>query len=225
VEADQAGNVDDPVVHVPPLRAPRHCVDQPLEQRVRAGEPARPDVDPGPADQRCPLHRRSELTGSGRPAEVEQRALEDLRHAPSVRARQTHIRHLPHGQAQLTRAPQRLPGAGGPMPWVCATDAASVRLAAPSLARMFETCTLAVLVAMNSSAPISLLLCPAASRRSTSISRSVSPARGLRAAAPPGWAPRPPAAAGADRSASRAPRAPAARAARRRPPPLPAPRP
>ena len=61
--------------------------------------------------------------------------------------------------------------------------AASVRLAAPSLARMFETCTLAVLGAMKSSAPISLLLCPAASSRSTSSSRAVSPASGPR---PPG---------------------------------------
>src|SRR6202042_744949 len=45
--------------------------------------------------------------------------------------------------------------------------AASVRLAAPSLARMFDTWTLAVLGAMNSSAPISLLLRPATIRRST----------------------------------------------------------
>jgi hypothetical protein len=56
----------------------------------------------------------------------------------------------------------RLAGAGGyarlrrPLSWAIA--AASVRLAAPSLARMFDTCTLTVFDAMNSSEPISLLL-------------------------------------------------------------------
>ena len=39
---------------------------------------------------------------------------------------------------------------------------------------MFETCTLAVFAAMNSSAPISLLLCPADSSCSTSSSLAVS---------------------------------------------------
>ena len=62
--------------------------------------------------------------------------------------------------------PGRYPRPFSPLP--CAIAAASVRLAAPSLARMFETCTLTVLDAMNSSAPISLLLCPAATRLSIS---------------------------------------------------------
>ncbi|MGH3263660.1 MAG: hypothetical protein ACRDNS_16895, partial [Trebonia sp.] len=52
--------------------------------------------------------------------------------------------------------------------------AASVRLAAPSLARMFDTCTLAVFGVMNSSAPISRFDLPLTSRLSTSRSRSVS---------------------------------------------------
>lgn len=43
-----------------------------------------------------------------------------------------------------------------PLSWAIA--AASVRLAAPSLARMFDTCTLTVFDAMNSSEPTSLLL-------------------------------------------------------------------
>src|ERR1035437_7761412 len=55
--------------------------------------------------------------------------------------------------------------------------AASVRLAAPSLPRMLDTCTLAVLGAMNSTEAISLLLRPAVMSRSTSRSLAVSEAR------------------------------------------------
>ena len=58
---------------------------------------------------------------------------------------------------------------------VCALAAASPRLATPSLPRMLDTWTLAVLGEMNSSAAISRLLRPAATRRSTSSSRSVRP--------------------------------------------------
>ena len=54
--------------------------------------------------------------------------------------------------------------------------AASVRLAAPSLPRMLDTCTLAVFGAMNSTEAISRLLRPAAMSRSTSRSRLVSDA-------------------------------------------------
>ena len=54
--------------------------------------------------------------------------------------------------------------------------AASVRLAAPSLPRMFDTWTLAVFGAMNSTEAISRLLRPAAMSRSTSRSRLVSAA-------------------------------------------------
>ena len=45
---------------------------------------------------------------------------------------------------------QRVPLAGCPKPSRCAITAASVRLRVPSLARMFETCSLAVLAAMKS---------------------------------------------------------------------------
>src|SRR6266702_1418727 len=55
--------------------------------------------------------------------------------------------------------------------------AASVRLAAPSLPKMLDTCTLAVFGAMNSTEAISLLLRPAAMSRRTSRSRLVSAPR------------------------------------------------
>jgi DNA-binding XRE family transcriptional regulator len=58
-----------------------------------------------------------------------------------------------------------------PSRWAMA--AASVRLLAPSLPRMFDTCTLAVFGAVNSATAISLLLRPAAISRSTSRSRLV----------------------------------------------------
>ena len=61
-----------------------------------------------------------------------------------------------------------------PSRWAMA--AASVRLAAPSLAKMLDTCTLAVFGAMNSTEAISRLLRPAAISRSTSRSRLVSEA-------------------------------------------------
>src|SRR5436189_261619 len=54
--------------------------------------------------------------------------------------------------------------------------AASVRLAAPSLPRMLDTCTLAVFGAMNSTEAISLLLRPAAMTGTPSRSRLVSAA-------------------------------------------------
>src|SRR5690242_7049606 len=55
--------------------------------------------------------------------------------------------------------------------------AASPRLVTPSLARMLDTCTLAVLAEMNSSLAISRLLRPAATSRRTSNSRAVRPSR------------------------------------------------
>ena len=68
---------------------------------------------------------------------------------------------------------------------LCALAAASPRLATPSLPRMFDTWTLAVLGEMNSSPAISRLLRPAATRRSTSSSRSVSPSPSPPPPAPP----------------------------------------
>src|SRR3954452_1170587 len=60
-----------------------------------------------------------------------------------------------------------------PIRW--ATAAASTRPLTPSLARMFDTCTLAVFGLMNSALAIWPLDRPAATRSSTSRSRSVSP--------------------------------------------------
>src|SRR5262249_36274178 len=81
------------------------------------------------------------------------------------------------------RAGQRYRSGPGPPPRCqggskmcrrCAVAAASPRETTPSLPRMLETCTLAVLGEMNSSAAISLLLRPAVTSLSTSTSRAVS---------------------------------------------------
>ena len=61
-------------------------------------------------------------------------------------------------------------------PAACAYAAASVRVSAPSLARMCETWTLAVFGEMNRRAAIPQFVAPAATRPSTSRSRSVSEA-------------------------------------------------
>ena len=68
-----------------------------------------------------------------------------------------------------------------------ALTAASVRVAAPSLARMFDTWTLAVLGEMTRAAAISLFDCPAATRRRTSSSlRGEARLVGVTAGCPPG---------------------------------------
>src|SRR5207247_5793176 len=77
--------------------------------------------------------------------------------------------------ASLGQRPEGWAGCGM-RPSRCAMAAASVRLAAPSLPRMLDTCTLAVFGAMNSTEAISLLLRPAAMSRRTSRSRLVSEA-------------------------------------------------
>ncbi len=61
-------------------------------------------------------------------------------------------------------------------PAACAYAAASVRVCAPSFARMCDTWTLAVFGEMNSRAAIAQLVAPLATRQSTSRSRSVSEA-------------------------------------------------
>ena len=58
-----------------------------------------------------------------------------------------------------------------------AAAAAAARLGTESLVRMRETCTLAVLLLMNSSVAISRLVSPPASRGRTSSSRGVSSSR------------------------------------------------
>src|SRR5580692_7079573 len=71
-------------------------------------------------------------------------------------------------------------------PRVTASVAAWVRLAAPVLSRMLRTWLAAVFSAILRREAISLLLLPAASSRSTAISRGVSPA-----ASGPSWPSRP----------------------------------
>ena len=65
--------------------------------------------------------------------------------------------------------------AGPTRPTVPAIAAAWARERAPSLARMRDTCTLAVFSLMNSASPIWRFVRPAATRASTSSSRAVSP--------------------------------------------------
>src|SRR5215207_3663559 len=65
-----------------------------------------------------------------------------------------------------------------PSRWAIA--AASPRPATPSLARIRDTWTLAVLGVMNSAWPICRLVRPSATRASTSVSRRVSPKTSFR---------------------------------------------
>ncbi|MBA3527974.1 MAG: hypothetical protein H0T91_01405 [Propionibacteriaceae bacterium] len=46
-EAQQSRHIDDPLIHLPPLRLPRHGVDELVEERVSSAEPAGQQVDPG----------------------------------------------------------------------------------------------------------------------------------------------------------------------------------
>src|ERR1700722_7123250 len=78
VEPKQSRHVDRPVVHPPPLRLPRHRLDQPPEQRRRPRQPSPLDVDPGSVTERYPLRaqrRRRRLV-----PEVEQRVLNSHTH-------------------------------------------------------------------------------------------------------------------------------------------------
>ena len=86
------------------------------------------------------------------------------------------LRHVRLGLVWLTASQATV----RPTRW--ATAAASPRPLTPSLAKMLETCTLAVLVLMNSAEAISPLDRPSATSCSTSSSRGVSPAIGLTSA-------------------------------------------
>ena len=88
----------------------------------------------------------------------------------------THPEAVPHGPL----GPQ-----GCTSPAACAYAAASVRVSAPSFARMWETWTLAVFGEMNSRVAIAQFVAPAATRQSTSRSRSVSEATFCSARAEP----------------------------------------
>ena len=82
VEAVQPRHVDHPVIHLPPLGAPRDRAGQPGEQRVGAADPAWQHVDPRAAAQRGP--RRCERPRGGLLPAVQQRCLECKRHGTSL---------------------------------------------------------------------------------------------------------------------------------------------
>ena len=67
VEAEEAGNVDHPVVHGSPLGPPGHGRGQMLEEQGGAGDPAGKEIDPRPGAQLRPLERaerpQSEVVG------------------------------------------------------------------------------------------------------------------------------------------------------------------
>ena len=95
--------------------------------------------------------------------------------------RQVRLRRAGRRGHDLHRRPKAAAAASGAAPQIsdvspqampsrCATAAASTRLFTPSLRRMFDTCTLAVLSDTNSSSPIWRLVRPAATRANTSAS-------------------------------------------------------
>ena len=93
VEAEQAGHVDDLVVHLAPLGVPRHALDQPGEQVVGAVQPARQDVDPRAVRQQGAPHptgQRRHLLG--RPARPRGRAGSPARSAPHPSCDRTPVR-------------------------------------------------------------------------------------------------------------------------------------
>src|SRR5713226_2344627 len=85
VEAHQPRDVDHPVVHRPPLRAPRHRARRALEQGVGAGDPPRPDIQPGAMRQHGPAHGRRQRPQACLVRRVKQRALECGLHACDYR--------------------------------------------------------------------------------------------------------------------------------------------
>ena len=70
VKADQAGHIENAVIHLPALGPPRDDLHEFVEQRVRVGQPARAHLDPCAAVQVLPL------------GGVEERALKRHLHAP-----------------------------------------------------------------------------------------------------------------------------------------------
>ena len=72
VEAQQSRDVDDAVVHVPPLGRPRHHVVKADEELVGPGHPPATDVDPGPEAELGALHRALQRSEPDLGADVEQ---------------------------------------------------------------------------------------------------------------------------------------------------------
>jgi hypothetical protein len=109
-------------------------------------------------------------TGPGRPRSLPSRAPAVAGQPAPTPASPTPLRRVRHG---LDGRPAPASGQSRPRRWAMA--AASTRPAAPSLARMLETCTPTVLGLMNNAWAIWRLLRPAATSASTSTSRGVRP--------------------------------------------------
>jgi hypothetical protein len=86
VEAEQPRDVDHPVVHLAPLRPPRHLALEPQEEVVGAADPARPDVDPRAVRQLGAPNRGTERSEGGPGVPVEERPLEVHGHVAILRA-------------------------------------------------------------------------------------------------------------------------------------------
>ena len=137
---------------------------------------------PGPATTMAPAAPHSP-TAPTAPQPPQPCARQEAARAPAPARKQPEHPRPP--EAEAARAPGYAVLVGSKRRRLCALAAASPRLATPSLPRMLDTWTLAVLGEMNSSPAISLLLRPAATRRSTSSSRSVSPSPSRTASAAP----------------------------------------
>src|SRR6266508_3913242 len=123
------------------------------------------------ADRAEPSAAGLGAAGGGRPARHPDRG-----HVVLERA--VVLRRLPPAPAVTwSQARLRGQGSGFTMPSRWAMVAASTRLRTPSLPRMLETCTVAVLGLMNSVSAIWALVCPIATSASTSCSRAVRPSR------------------------------------------------
>ena len=92
VEAEQPRDVDHAVVHRSPFGPPGHDPEQPVEERVRPGDPPLPDIDPGAAIELRSLDRGAERTGAGGVREIEERGLQHDHALPSVHPRRTGVR-------------------------------------------------------------------------------------------------------------------------------------
>ncbi len=92
VEGEQPGHLHLPLVHLPPLGAPRHVGGQPFEELVGAAQPAGQAVDPRPGAELGPA-QPVERTETDLVTLVEEGALEalDCVHGPQPRPTTEHL--------------------------------------------------------------------------------------------------------------------------------------